>query len=463
MDENLTVPLDIYQTWHTKDLPEEMMISIIKLRKDNPQFRYHLYDDDDCKNFIKENFELKEYEAYEKLIPGAYKADFWRYCILYKNGGIYIDIKFHTNNFNLKQLINKDYFVKDRDGHWKKDKIGIYNGFMVAKPNNPIFLKCINEIVENIETENMCYNSLYVTGPGLLGKYFKNTYDFELFFSNDAWHIQYNGKNILTMYKKYREEQLQYQNVPHYNILWKKKLIYKNAFDEIKVEKDMLFDIVLMKNVKTDIPTNIYQVNIEPIITQKNIQKITRIKELYPNFGYFLFSLYDCGEFIRKNFDFRIFLAYTKLKHIKNKLDLWKYCVLYKNGGVYIDLNYNLTDDFNISSYLFKNYYIKDDVINFLVPDIIMSEKGNVKLLNCIEKIVTNVKEKNYGSDWTEVSNSTLLTSEFNSVELDMMELIIKDNKIYYNDVVIVDSIDDEYFKMIESNIQSWEMRNIYL
>lgn len=463
MDEILTVPLDIYQTWYTKDLPEEMMISIIKLRKDNPQFRYHLYDDDDCKNFIKENFELKEYEAYEKLIPGAYKADFWRYCILYKNGGIYIDIKFHTNNFNLKQLINKDYFVKDRDGHWEKDKIGIYNGFIVAKPNNPIFLKCINEIVENIETENMCYNSLYVTGPGLLGKYFKNTYEFELYFSTDAWHIQYKGQNILTMYKKYREEQLQYQNIPHYNILWKKKLIYKNAFDEIKVEKDMLFDIVLMKNVKTDIPTNIYQVNIEPIITQKNIQKITQIKELYPNFGYFLFSLYDCGEFIRKNFDFRIFLAYTKLKHIKNKLDLWKYCVLYKNGGVYIDLNYNLTDDFNISSYLFKNYYIKDDVINFLVPDIIMSEKGNVKLLNCIEKIVTNVKEKNYGSDWTEVSNSTLLTSEFNSVELDMMELIIKDNKIYYNDVVIVDSIDDEYFKMIESNIQSWEMRNIYI
>ena len=463
MDEILTVPLDIYQTWHTKDLPEEMMISIIKLRKDNPQFRYHLYDDDDCKNFIKDNFELREYNAYENLIPGAYKADFWRYCILYKNGGIYIDIKFHTNNFNLKQLINNDYFVKDRDGHWEKDKIGIYNGFIVAKPNNPIFLKCINEIIENIETENMCFNSLYVTGPGLLGKYFKNTYEFELYFSPNAWHIQYKGKNILTMYEKYREEQLQYQIIPHYNILWKKNIIYKSAFDKIKIEKDMLFDIVLMKNVKTDIPTNIYQVNIEPIITQKNIQKITQIKELYPNFGYFLFSLYDCGEFIRKNFDFRIFLAYTKLKHIKNKLDLWKYCVLYKNGGIYIDLNYNLTDDFNISSYLFKNYYIKDDVINFLVPDIIMSEKENVKLLNCIEKIVTNVKEKNYGSDWTEVSNSTLLTSEFNKYELDMIELIIKDNTIYHNNVVIVDSIDAEYFKMIESNIKSWEMRNIYL
>ena len=43
---------------------------------------------------------------------------------------------------------------------------------------------------------------------------------------------------------------------------------------------------------------------------------------MLPNFGYFLFNLYDCGEFIRKNFDARIYIAYTKLKHVKNKL--WK-------------------------------------------------------------------------------------------------------------------------------------------
>jgi mannosyltransferase OCH1-like enzyme len=264
------------------------------------------------------------------------------------------------------------------------------------------------------------------------------------------------------MYKTYREEQSQFQTAPYYNILWAKKLIYKNAFDKIKINRQLLFDIILIKNVNTLVPTNIYQVYIDPVLTPKVEKKSKRIQQLSPNFGYFLFSLYDCGEFIRKNFDFKIYSAYTKLKHIKNKLDLWKYCVLYKNGGIYIDLNYNLTNDFNISFYLFKNFYLKDETINFIVPDILMSEKGNKKLLNCIEKIVKNIKEQNYGSDWSEVSNSSLITSEFTKNELDIMELVLKDNKVYHDNVLIVESIDEDYFKMKESNMFSWELNKIY-
>jgi mannosyltransferase OCH1-like enzyme len=461
MNDN-SVPLEIYQTWYTKDLPPGMMQSVIKLRKDNPQFKYNLFDDDDCKNFIKEHFGIKVYDAFENLIPGAYKADLWRYCILFKNGGIYVDIKFHTNNFNLKQLIDNDYFVKDRGGHWEKDKIGIYNGFMIAKPKNQLFLKCISEIVENVHAGNMGLNALYPTGPGLLGKHFKNTDAFELQFSLDAWHIQYKGKNILTMYENYRAEQSQFQTAPHYSVLWGKKLIYKNAFDKIKIDRQLLFDIILMKNIKTLVPPKIYQVYIEPNITPNLEKKIKRIQQLAPNFGYFLFSLYDCGEFIRKNFEFKVYGAYKKLKNIKNKLDLWKYCVLYKNGGTYIDINYNLTNDFNISLYLFKNFYMKDDAINFIVPDIIMSEKGNKKLLKCIEKIVANVKEQNYGSDWSEVSNSSLITSEFTKNEINTIELVLKDDKVYHDNVLIVESIDQEYFKMKETNIYLWEMKKIY-
>ena len=462
MSDNAIVPLDIYQTWYTKDLPEGMMASVIKLRKDNPQFKYHLYDDEDCKKFIKEHFGVKEYDAYENLIPGAYKADLWRYCILFIKGGIYIDIKFHTNNFNLKQLTDKDYFVKDRDGHWEKDRIGIYTGFIVAKPKNPIFLKCINDIVKNIQSGNMGINSLYATGPGLLGRYFKTTHNFELKFSLDAWHIQYKEQNIMTMYETYREEQVKFQSAPHYSTLWGKKLIYKNAFDKIKIDRQLLFDIILMKNIKTLIPPKIYQVYLEPTLTKKVINKSKRIQETSPKIGYFLFSLYDCGEFIRKNFEFKVYVAYTKLKHIKNKIDLWKYCVLYKNGGIYIDLNYNLTDNFNISLYLFKNFYLKDIENDYLIPDIIVSEKGNKKLLKWIDKIVANTKEENYGSNWSEVSNSALITLDFNKINLDMMELILKDNKVYHDNVVIVESIDNDYFKMIDSNMYSWEMRNIY-
>jgi mannosyltransferase OCH1-like enzyme len=458
---NNNIPLDIYQTWFTKNLPPGMINSINKLKKDNPEFTFYLFDDNDCKTFIKDNFGIKVYDAFENLIPGAYKADLWRYCILYKKGGIYIDIKFHTNNFNLIQLTDNNYFVKDRDGYWERNKIGIYNGFIISKPKNPIFLNCINDIVKNVNAGYKGLNSLHPTGPGLLGNYFKNTDEFLLQFSKNGLNIQYKGVNILSMYENYRSEQAEYQNTPHYVSLWTQNLIYKNIFSKIKIDRKLLFDIILIKNVKTLVPPNIYQVYLDSALTQKVKNKSKKIQEILPNFGYFLFNLYDCGEFIRKNFDSRIYITYTKLKHVKNKLDLWKYCILYKNGGAYIDLNYNLTKEFNISLYLFKNFYLKD-TNNFIVPDLIMSEKGNTKLLNCIEKIVTNVNEYNYGSDFSEVSNSKLITSEFNNSDLENMELILKDNKVYHDNIVIIDSIDEDYFTLKNSNLDSWETKKIY-
>ena len=38
-----------------------------------------------------ENFSGKIYEAYTKLPLGVMKADLWRYCIVYRYGGIYAD------------------------------------------------------------------------------------------------------------------------------------------------------------------------------------------------------------------------------------------------------------------------------------------------------------------------------------------------------------------------------------
>jgi mannosyltransferase OCH1-like enzyme len=40
---------------------------------------------------MKENFSGPVYEAYQKLPMAVMKADLWRYCVIYKNGGIYAD------------------------------------------------------------------------------------------------------------------------------------------------------------------------------------------------------------------------------------------------------------------------------------------------------------------------------------------------------------------------------------
>ena len=95
---NSIIPLNIFQTWHTKKLPPKMFNSIQVIRRFNPRFRYYLFDDNDCREFIKKNYDSDILNAYDSLIPGAFKADLWRYCILYKMGGIYLDIKYKPYN-----------------------------------------------------------------------------------------------------------------------------------------------------------------------------------------------------------------------------------------------------------------------------------------------------------------------------------------------------------------------------
>ena len=229
------VPLDVYQTWHTKNIPFYMKKCIENMKKLNPEFTFHLYDNDDCAEFIKNNFDKSDgiLDAFNNLIPGAYKADLWRYCVLYKKGGIYLDIKYECKNgFKLIQLADKERYVLERDGgnFWKEGQFGIYNAFIISKPSNYVLWKCIKQIVENVKNKNYSVNSLYPTGPGLLGEiYFNNVlndvYDFDLFYVHPE-KIIYKNIVILQGYPEYRSEQQTTQSVD-YHKQWATKKIYK--------------------------------------------------------------------------------------------------------------------------------------------------------------------------------------------------------------------------------------------
>jgi hypothetical protein len=54
---------------------------------------HYLFNDADCRAFIINEYPPDVLTAYDRLIPTAFKADLWRYCVLYKYGGVYLDIK----------------------------------------------------------------------------------------------------------------------------------------------------------------------------------------------------------------------------------------------------------------------------------------------------------------------------------------------------------------------------------
>ena len=222
------IPLNIYQTWHTKDLPPLMKNAVNTIIYNNPGFNYQLFDDDDCRNFIKDNFDTNVLNAFDSLIPGAYKADLWRYCILYKNGGVYLDIKYApVNGFKFINLMEKEHWVLDMD------KNGIYNALIVCKPNNEILLRAINKVVENVENKFYGSNCLHPTGPIMLAEFFtqsdKNIFDMyhDIYQSVENRFIFFNGYIIFKNYNDYLNEQRNNQKLTHYSGLWGSRNIYR--------------------------------------------------------------------------------------------------------------------------------------------------------------------------------------------------------------------------------------------
>lgn len=222
---DIQIPLNIFQTWQTKSLPKRMFHAINLIKQTNPRFNHFLYDDNDCRTFIQNNFDVSVLNAYDRLIPGAYKADLWRYCILYKYGGIYLDIKYIPNNhFKFINLCESEHYVIDNDGY------GIYNALMVCKPNNQYLLTAINEIVKNVNNNYYGNCPLRPTGPKLLAKIipkYNGLIDLKhSFFDNNNKFIHYKDKIILKTYNGHISERNNFSKKEHYAILWQKRKIY---------------------------------------------------------------------------------------------------------------------------------------------------------------------------------------------------------------------------------------------
>ena len=225
---NSVIPLKIYQTWHSKELPEKMKLAVDRMKRRHPRFEHFLFDDEDCRNFIATNFDKKVLNAFDNIIPGAYKADLWRYCVLYINGGIYLDIKYNCiNTFHFIELTEKEHWVFDIGKH------NIYNALIAVKPKNEICFKCIHQIVTNVENKYYGGSCVDPTGPGLVARFAGDVERREIELEhihnrqNNEKFILYKNVAILKMYNGYYLEQDNNKKIIHYSTLWNHRRIYK--------------------------------------------------------------------------------------------------------------------------------------------------------------------------------------------------------------------------------------------
>lgn len=185
------IPKVIYQTFKTKNLSKEMNDIVDSWKQYNTNYKYRLYDDNECEEFIKSFFDSKVINAYYKLRYGAFRADLWRYCILYKYGGVYADL-------DTLCLGSIDNFINSKTEIMVPKDIGnshhIFNAFIAIVPNHPIMDYCIKKIVNNVENKVDYRDKRDVAGPGVLGesinKYLNRPEKNNIIYSN-TYNIEY--------------------------------------------------------------------------------------------------------------------------------------------------------------------------------------------------------------------------------------------------------------------------------
>lgn len=89
------IPRVCHQTFSTKQLPDRVQQLVTLNRSRNPNIKFKLYDDADIDLYIRSHFSPRVHRCYKIINKnyGASRADFFRYCVLYREGGVYLDIK----------------------------------------------------------------------------------------------------------------------------------------------------------------------------------------------------------------------------------------------------------------------------------------------------------------------------------------------------------------------------------
>ena len=191
--EGQSIPKHIWRIFITQGtkkvpLPEIAIQTEQMLRELNPEYEITTVDNKFIEPFIRENYGDIVWNYYLRIDPtyGAVRADFLRYLILYKEGGIYTDLKVSASKPFRETIKESDRLLLS---HWdnlpgeEHEGWGHLEGlesiprgeyimsFITAAPGHPFFRELILEVMRNIDTYNPYIHNtgfsgtLWLTGP----------------------------------------------------------------------------------------------------------------------------------------------------------------------------------------------------------------------------------------------------------------------------------------------------------
>lgn len=416
------VPKKIYRINCTADLTVECggRLPDINVIANTKQVLYDwdqiIYTDKDVEMFFENEFGSDHIitKAYNLINPkyGAARADFVRYLLIYKYGGLYLDMKSCVTKYLPEMPDNVDMWVSRWNRITPQSHIfpntGEYqNWYIYARKGAPILKDIIEQVVNNIYTlyenptrkMNLCMDSSYakclvlsITGPiamtiSILNSKNNKSVCYDEYINN---HLTYScAKNIIV-------------NTNHYSK--QKETLIKQYSNTNYIPK-----VVYM---------TYHDLSLIPSYVRDNINKYCS--------GYDI-QIYDddmCIDFLRKYYGENAVSIFKNMDHGAHSADFWRYCILYTFGGHYFDIKTDFqTHISNVFNTTIPNtWYIvrgasKDSIYN----GIIATPSHNPILLKAIKNMYKKHNTISYLYNTRKLFK--ILTNSFKN------ELVIGNNK----------------------------------
>ena len=166
------IPRRIIQSWVDKVLTRGVAELCDTHQRCNPGYKYVFYTDAQCRRFIETHFPEKVIHAYDALIAGAHKADLFRYCELYVNGGWWFDLDTLSVGSIDALVPSTVEFACPRDcGVY--DRPALYQAILGASKGNLVLKNAIDRVVAQLARPPPPTDwvaNLAISGPVLLGE-----------------------------------------------------------------------------------------------------------------------------------------------------------------------------------------------------------------------------------------------------------------------------------------------------
>ena len=170
------IPKIIHQVWEGQDGPMPSLLKELSntWKAHHPTWQYEFWNEERMTTFVKNNYP----EFWDIYLSFPYDVQRWdsiRYLILYKIGGLYVDVDYEClENIELLLADRSCCFAMEPDAHAKLfNKTIVFNNALMASIPEHLFIK---KVIEKVFSENRFQNDMsnkmtYVlntTGPWML-------------------------------------------------------------------------------------------------------------------------------------------------------------------------------------------------------------------------------------------------------------------------------------------------------